>query len=1341
MEERLLDAVRNGDCGAVAQLLSNNRPLDVNCKDSHGDTPLHIAASRGHKECVDVLVKSGASFDALNKNGQSVLDVAKDDEMRHFLEKCQENTITAKKFEGFLWKKSDFLSWNSHWVVLENGTLSWFCNQSDAACSDRRQGYKPLMKAQCEVNPWDKYFFTLKCSDGIVHHFKVSSRCTEPEIIRKKWLDAIQEHAVYSTICGDAGETPAQEGKEEVTEEAMDLGDFLSHSLQAAESYQKMLESQVAMFVSMIRNENNDIDQKMDKFDSPSAADSNDPDMLDPEQEVEKNKILSEALQTLATERHLLKKKLSTGRKSPNPSAISEDEFFDASSEWIVTGRGQVGVLRFSRLLLSGSIYTRKTLTLLLACLGSRTSLPAPMFSRNDVSIWSILKKCIGMELSKITMPVIFNEPLSFLQRLTEYMEHTYLIHQANTSTDSIQRMKCVAAFAVSAVASQWERTGKPFNPLLGETYELIREDLGFRWMSEQVSHHPPVSAFHAEGLNDDFLFHGSIYPKLKFWGKSVEAEPRGIITLELPKHNEAYTWTNPTCCVHNIIVGQLWIEQYGNVEVINHKTGDRCSLTFKSCGLFGKELHKVEGYILDKSKKKICAIYGKWTECLYTVDPAAFELHKKSDKKTTEEKKGSKQSSVDEEAEEMPPPEAETVQVIPGSELIWRISPRPQNSAQFYAFSTFAMQLNELEEDMKENLPVTDCRFRPDIRALENGDIDLASAEKKRVEEKQRVARKNRSKSNDEWRTRNSSPLMSFGASFVSFLNAMMTFEEEKMQVACEDLRATERLCEHDGTGVIETIKNKLKKNAEGQRSEVTIMERLQRLIIVADCQVYLAVLSFVRQELSGYIKAGWILRKAWKMYNKCYNEITRLQEACQRRSSAPQGTLSLNPPRISSTLNPDSTEGITRLQEACQRRSSAPQGTLSFDQPNQNQNTLTPDSTEGSPSEPEPSQNPSPIAPVSEVSHDLGLLRDRHKASTTRPKSASKSQPRLDSSVTTESLGRLKGSVSFGYGLFHLCISMVPPHLLRIINLLGFPGSRQEGLDALTYSSEKAGLQVAKVILQKKEAEYPDSSLFIFFKGRVLRLECQISRALACFNRALDLAAEQREIQHICLYEIGWCSMIELSFSEAYKAFERLRTESRWSQCYYSYLTGVCQGAAGELDGASSVLKDATRLFKRKHNQIEQFSMRKAEDLRKPRPTRERCLMAAIEILYLWKALSNCSNANLQLMIEVLQPMDDSLYCGLKHLLLGAVHKSLGDNANATQCFQMAFNNEEGRVSNSYVQPYSLYELACVLSTAKGRALLLQAKEDFSAYDFENRLHVRIHTALASLAAASPQ
>lgn len=53
----------------------------------------------------------------------------------------------------------------------------------------------------------------------------------------------------------------------------------------------------------------------------------------------------------------------------------------------------------------------------------------------------------VFQELSKIAMPVIFNEPLSFLQRLTEYMEHTHLIHQANTMTDSVERMKVPHAY------------------------------------------------------------------------------------------------------------------------------------------------------------------------------------------------------------------------------------------------------------------------------------------------------------------------------------------------------------------------------------------------------------------------------------------------------------------------------------------------------------------------------------------------------------------------------------------------------------------------------------------------------------------------------------------------------------------------------------------------------------------------------------------------------------------------------------------------------------------------------------------------------------------------------
>ncbi|XP_029467659.1 oxysterol-binding protein-related protein 2 isoform X2 [Rhinatrema bivittatum] len=386
-----------------------------------------------------------------------------------------------------------------------------------------------------------------------------------------------------------------------------------------------------------------------------------------------------------------------------------------------------------------------------------RTSLPAPMFSRSDFSVWSILKKCIGLELSKITMPIVFNEPLSFLQRITEYMEHIYLINKVCALTDPVARMQTVAAFAVSAVASQWERTGKPFNPLLGETYELTREDLGFRFISEQVSHHPPISAFYSEGLSKDFVFHGSIYPKLKFWGKSVEAEPRGTITLELLKHNEAYTWTNPTCCVHNVIIGKLWIEQYGTVEIVNHSTGDKCVLNFKPCGLFGKELHRVEGYIQDKNKKKLFVIYGKWTECLWCVDPVTYETHKKSERRGGDPKKVKQNDnalrSENDEADDMPEVE-ETVQVIPGSKLLWRITSRPPNSSQMYNFTSFAVSLNEVDKDLEKTLAPTDCRLRPDIRSMENGDMDLASKQKERLEEKQRGARRERARTEEEWRT-----------------------------------------------------------------------------------------------------------------------------------------------------------------------------------------------------------------------------------------------------------------------------------------------------------------------------------------------------------------------------------------------------------------------------------------------------------------------------------------------------------------------------------------------------------------------------------------------------------
>lgn len=111
--------------------------------------------------------------------------------------------------------------------------------------------------------------------------------------------------------------------------------------------------------------------------------------------------------------------------------------------------------------------------------------------------------KNIGKDLSKISMPVTLNEPLNVLQRLCEELEYCELLDVAATQSDPCQRMLLVAAFAVSSYSSSFYRAGyKPFNPLLGETYECVREDKGFKFVSEQVSHHPPISACYAESKN-----------------------------------------------------------------------------------------------------------------------------------------------------------------------------------------------------------------------------------------------------------------------------------------------------------------------------------------------------------------------------------------------------------------------------------------------------------------------------------------------------------------------------------------------------------------------------------------------------------------------------------------------------------------------------------------------------------------------------------------------------------------------------------------------------------------------------------------------------------------------
>ncbi|XP_060112896.1 oxysterol-binding protein-related protein 6 isoform X4 [Heteronotia binoei] len=331
---------------------------------------------------------------------------------------------------------------------------------------------------------------------------------------------------------------------------------------------------------------------------------------------------------------------------------------------------------------------------------GRRTFLPSPCPDTSNINLWNILRNNIGKDLSKVSMPVELNEPLNTLQHLCEELEYSELLDKAAECDDPYERMVLVAAFATSGYASTYYRAGsKPFNPVLGETYETIREDKGFRFFAEQVSHHPPISACHCESKN--FVFWQDIRWKNKFWGKSMEILPIGTLNVTLPRYGDCYVWNKVTTCIHNILSGRRWIEHYGEITIRNTKSSACiCKLTFVKVNYWNSNVNEVQGVVMDQEGKVVHRLFGKWHEGLYCG-------------------------------------------VGPSAKCIWRPGSMPTNYERYYGFTRFAIELNELDPALKDLLPKTDARFRPDQRFLEEGNLEAAAAEKQRIEELQRSRRR----------------------------------------------------------------------------------------------------------------------------------------------------------------------------------------------------------------------------------------------------------------------------------------------------------------------------------------------------------------------------------------------------------------------------------------------------------------------------------------------------------------------------------------------------------------------------------------------------------------------
>jgi hypothetical protein len=366
-----------------------------------------------------------------------------------------------------------------------------------------------------------------------------------------------------------------------------------------------------------------------------------------------------------------------------------------------------------------GSDYTRKGLRLdnssLLFPPKPKTLTPLPLNGvprRKTVaapvmpppSLIGFLRKNVGKDLSAISMPVTANEPLSLLQRASECMEYSSLLDQAASATDGVERLVYVTAFALSYLSTNRVKERairKPFNPLLGETFELVREDRGFRLIAEKVSHRPVQLAYHVD--SKDWSLTQSPMPTQKFWGKSAEIITDGKTRLSLHGSAEHFSWGNPASFLRNIIAGEKYVEPVGEMVVANETTGQKSVSTFKAGGMFSGRSEEVTVKAFDIHGHELpLGLSGTWTGSLQLTEHGSAT-----------------------------------------NKSIWAAGPLVDQAAKHYGFPTFTASLNETTPVEQGKLPPTDSRLRPDQRALEDAELDTAEELKARLEEKQRDRRR----------------------------------------------------------------------------------------------------------------------------------------------------------------------------------------------------------------------------------------------------------------------------------------------------------------------------------------------------------------------------------------------------------------------------------------------------------------------------------------------------------------------------------------------------------------------------------------------------------------------
>ncbi|KAG1378107.1 hypothetical protein G6F61_006136 [Rhizopus arrhizus] len=611
-------------------------------------------------------------------------------------------------------------------------------------------------------------------------------------------------------------------------------------------------------------------------------------------------------------------------------------------------------------------------------------------------------------------------------------------------------------------------------------------------------------------------------------------------------------------------------------------------------------------------------------------------------------------------------------------------------------------------------------------------------------------------------------SPFHAVGFALMAYVEAMLGFESEKIQVALERITAAELLARQ----FIKKVRRKSwhKSKHEQENTELDLISisfdnnhstkkirspEIHYELLATNCMLMSSTIQFLKNSWLEYMKAAYKLRKAYKLYDQMFETVTgqkASEYATHLRKKTPEE-------RRQSLYSPH--EKRLSLFATVDRK-------VSFDH----------------------------------LTHlDVNIKKQR-------PMSTMDSSYYMDESRDLMIIeNAIESGIFFGIGLFSLVFSLLPPKINKILNTLGFRSSRPFALHLLQKSFKNLGLYSslsalsllayytnlslfihprllpnslslgnAREILDQMKTSFPSGKIWKLLEGKLCKMEGKTRRGVEILRDArrresirIDLfsgklqslpqkkkdrmVCELAQLQALAVYEMGWGQIFLGDYFQAAETFFRLESMNNWSRAFYHYIATCCMFADEEYDKAAIEFMQIPGILKRKRqlggkllpNEI--FAERKIKHWKSKSMGGSSntslddfmldgtCLKNAIvvnplwELIYLWNGFSQLTKEMVQSMkrtiehtLEVTSKKEEDIGPDAVqlYLLLGVSARELGDHDLADKHLRKAIQLEDGMGEDKWVLPHVYYELAALncfklLQTnekVKGHKLLKEAE-----------------------------